>query len=253
MPLRAGVMTPIVFSDLDDTLFQTLRKCPDEGDGLKVMSTLVDGSPSGYSTPRQQAMLDWLSSGRLIPVTARSTAVLARVDIAQAPAICSNGGCIVLEDGGVDLVWHVRLAEQALRDHAVDDVHLSLAETLEGELFRHWVVMENGLPLYIVIKSNAGSAAELADVAERHRHLIPATWRRHVNGNNLAYMPGWLNKRHAVGYMIEKIRAAEPGRPIVGVGDSLSDVGFMDLCDFAMAPTGSQFWRAATGNSDWLS
>lgn len=253
MPLRVSVVTPIVFSDLDDTLFQTLRKCPDEGDGLKVMSTLVDGSPSGYSTPRQQAMLAWLSSGRLIPVTARSTVVLARVQIAQTPAICSNGGCIVLEDGGPDRLWHDRLTEQARRDHAVHDVHQSLTETLDGEIFRHWVVAENGLPLYVVIKSNAGSATELAELSDRHRHLIPATWRRHANGNNLAYMPAWLNKRHAVAYMIEKIRASEPDRPILGVGDSLSDVGFMDLCDFAMAPTGSQFWRAATGNSDWLS
>ncbi|WP_210731717.1 sucrose-6-phosphate hydrolase [Sphingomonas sp. PAMC26645] len=246
-------MTPIVFSDLDDTLFQTLRKCPDEGDGLKVMSTLLDGSPSGYSTPRQQAMLAWLSSGRLIPVTARSTVVLARVDIAQAPAICSNGGCIVLENGGLDLLWHDRLAEQARCDHAVHDVHRSLTETLDDEMFRHWVVAENGLPLYVVIKSNAGSTGELAELAEHHRALVPTGWRRHVNGNNLAYMPGWLNKRHAVGYMIGKIRAAEPDRPILGVGDSLSDVGFMDLCDFAIAPTGSQFWRAATSNSDWLS
>ena len=253
MPLRVDVMNPIVFSDLDDTLFQTMRKCPDGGDRLKVMSHLADGSPSGYSTPRQQALLGWLSSGHVIPVTARSTVVLARVDIVQAPAICSNGGCILLEDGGLDLLWHNRLAEEARHDHPVHEVHRSVTETLDERMFRHWVVVENGLPLYIVIKSNAGAAAELAELAERHRHLIPTTWRRHANGNNLAYMPAWLNKRHAVGYVIEKIRAAEPDRLILGVGDSLSDVGFMDLCDYAMAPTGSQFWRAAADNSHWLS
>ena len=246
-------MTPVVFSDLDDTLFQTLGKCPDEGTELKVMSTLVDGSPSGYSTPRQQTMLAWLSSGQLIPVTARSTVVLARVDISQAPAICSNGGCIVLENGEPDLLWHDRLTEQARRDHAVHDVHRSLTETLDGKTFRHWVVVENDLPLYIVIKSNAGLTVELTELAELHRHQVPSGWRRHANGNSLTYMPSWLNKRHAVGYMIEQIRKTEPGRAILGVGDSLSDVGFMDLCDFAMAPTTSQFWRAATGDSDWLS
>lgn len=245
-------MSPVVLCDLDDTLFQTRRKCPAGTEDLKVMSTLADGSPSGYATPRQQALLAWLALGQVIPVTARSTLVLARVDIVQAPAICANGGCIVRADGGVDRVWHERLVEQARHDRAVDDVHRSVAATLDAGAFRHWVVTENDLALYIVIKSNAGSVAELTDIAERHRQLIPPTWRCHANGNNLAYLPPWLNKRHAAGYLIETIRAAEPDRPIVGVGDSLSDVGFMDLCDFAMAPTVSQFWRAATRDSEWV-
>lgn len=245
-------MNPVFLSDLDDSLFQTRQKCPDDASGLKIMSTLADGSPSGYATPRQQAFLAWLAAGRLIPVTARSTSVLARVAIPQAPAICSNGGCIIQEDGGIDRSWHERLVDQARADHPVADVYKALTSSLDTVTFRHWVVTENSLPLYIVIKSNTGSAADLVELAERHRDELPAQWRRHSNGNNLAYLPAWLNKRHAVAYLIEQIRAESPDTPIVGIGDSLSDVGFMDLCDYAVAPTSSQFWQAATKNSDWL-
>ncbi|MEO7692238.1 MAG: sucrose-6-phosphate hydrolase [Sphingomonas sp.] len=245
-------MKAVFLSDLDDTLFQTGRKCPDDVSGLKVMSTLADGSPSGYATPRQQAFLSWLTTGQLIPVTARSTGVLARVDISQAPAICSNGGCVIQKDGRIDQVWHERLVEQARADQAVHEVYATLTSSLDAGAFRHWVVSENGLPLYIVIKSNIGSAADLSALAERHRECLPANWRRHSNGNNLAYLPSWLNKRHAVAYLIGQIRAEAPDTPILGIGDSLSDIGFMDLCDYAIAPTSSQFWQAATKNSDWL-
>jgi hypothetical protein len=245
-------MKPIFLCDLDDSLFQTLEKCPPPAQDLTVMSFLADGSPSGYATPRQRAFMAYLSLGRLIPVTARSTGVLARVNISQAPAICSNGGCILGEDGGLDRTWHDHLVGRAQGDHAVGEVYQAMTASLDPAAFRHWVVTENDLPLYIVIKSNKGSAADLIDLAAQQQAHLPASWRRHSNGNNLAYMPAWLNKRHAAAYLIEQIRADAPDTPIIGIGDSVSDVGFMDLCDYAATPTASQFWRAATQNNDWL-
>ena len=244
-------MTPVFLTDLDDTLFQTRRKIAEPTAGLKLMSTLIDGSPSGFATPKQQALLGWMSLGQVVPVTARSTGVLARVDVPQAPAICSNGGCIIGEDGALDRDWHDRLASEAAADHAVHDVYRAVTDALDDR-FRHWVVEEHDLPLYIVIKSNADSDQDLIDLAERRRALLPPAWREHSNGNNLAYMPGWLNKRHAVAYLIERLRADAPDTPILGVGDSLSDVGFMDLCDYAITPTDSQFWQAATRDNAWL-
>lgn len=245
-------MKPVFLCDLDDSLFQTLEKCPPPARDLTVMSFLADGSPSGYATPRQRAFLAHLSQGRLIPVTARSTSVLARVNISQAPAICSNGGCVLREDGGADRTWHDQLIGRAQGEHPVEEVYRTMTARLDPREFRHWIVSENELPLYIVIKSNKGSAADLIALAARQEEHLPPTWRRHSNGNNLAYMPGWLNKRHAAAYLIEHLRADAPDTPIIGIGDSVSDVGFMDLCDYAVTPTASQFWRTATHNNDWL-
>ncbi len=245
-------MTPLILTDLDDTLFQTLEKCPAERRGLKQMSSLVDGSASGFATPMQQHLLRWLESGTVVPVTARGRDVLARVAIAQAPAIASNGGCILMADGGLDLDWHDYLTMQAAEGEAVLDVYRLLTASLCAIRFRHWSVEENGLDLYIVIKSNERDNMALAQLEVELAATKPNSWRCHRNGNNLAYLPPWLSKRHAVRYMIDRVRADTPDRPIIGIGDSISDVGFMDLCDFAMAPTRSQLWADVVLDSLWV-
>jgi hydroxymethylpyrimidine pyrophosphatase-like HAD family hydrolase len=247
------MIRPIVFTDLDDTLFQTARKCPDEDvTGLIVMSTLADGKASGYATARQQNLLGWLRQGSVIPVTARSSAVLARVAIEQAPAICSNGGCIIGVDGAIDLEWHSLLASKASSDSSIQAAHALFTNDLDSSAFRHWIVAEAGLDLYIVIKSNLDDDAALQTIAGRILPSLPSSWRIHRNGNNLALLPGWLNKRHAVAYLIDRLREDSPDTPIVGIGDSSSDVGFMDLCDFAMVPTISQIWSSIASASDWV-
>ncbi|WP_040308793.1 hypothetical protein [Asticcacaulis biprosthecium] len=244
---------PFILTDLDDTLFQTARKCPDgRADGLRLMSRLADGSPSGYATPRQENLLAWLRIGQLIPVTARSRDVLARVDIEQAPAICGNGGCILEANGEVDAAWHDGLVARSRGDASVTAVYAELTGALDGAAFRHWVAQEGGMAQYICIKSNLDNGEVLADVERDLAGRVPAGWRVHRNDNNLAYLPGWLNKRHAVTYMIEKLRAGQPDAPVIGIGDSNSDVGFMDLCDFAMTPTRSQLWKSLIRDNAWI-
>ena len=245
-------MTPIFLTDLDDTLFQTMPKVPKGATGLRLMSTLTDGTPSGYATQMQQHFLEWLGGGLLIPVTARGRDVLKRVAIAQAPAICSNGGCILDAAGELDKGWHAHLAEQARRGTPVLDTYRAVTDGLCSTAFRHWSVEENALDLYFVIKSNVQDAEALAELEGQLAGRLPDDWRCHRNGNNLAYLPPWLNKRHAVRYLIAQYRAQTPDRPIIGLGDSVSDVGFMDLCDFAMVPTRTQLWRSVTRGNAWV-
>jgi hydroxymethylpyrimidine pyrophosphatase-like HAD family hydrolase len=245
-------MMPLVLTDLDDTLFQTLQKCPPGAAGLCQMSSLVDGSPSGFATPLQQNLLRWLERGTVVPVTARGRDVLARVSIRQAPAICSNGGCILDDNGSLDLIWHARLTEQSRDAEPVDGVYCALTDGLCTTRFRHWMVEENGLALYAVIKSNTQDDAALAVLEQELAALLPLGWRCHRNGNNLAYLPPWLAKRHAARYVIETARTKAPDRPVIGIGDSVSDVGFMDLCDFAMVPTRSQLWAQIIHGNGWV-
>lgn len=247
------MIRPLILADLDDSLFQTRPKCGDwpEGD-LRLMSRLVDGSPSGYATPPQQALLNWLAHGELVPVTARARAVLARVDIAQAPAICANGGCILMADGAPDPVWHARLAAEAQRGTAPAALYPALAEGLDEDAFRHWMVSEDGLDLYLVIKSNHGDVPALTALADTLRPRLPQGWRIHANGNNLAFLPPWLSKRAAVRYFLESVRAETPERLVIGIGDSWSDAGFLDLTDMAMIPTQAQLWQHIARGHDWI-
>ena len=244
---------PVVFTDLDDTLFQTQRKCPEDMGRSIVMSTLEDGRSSGYASERQQRLTNWLRNGRLVPVTARSRKVLGRVDIEQAPAICANGGCIVGSDYEVDQQWHGHLKYQSLEIDSVRELHLLATCNLDKDAFRHWIVSENDLELYYVVKTNSEDLRTLDEAEERAREHLPDGWRIHRNGNNLAVLPPWLNKRNAVAYILSEMRRHDPHLPAIGIGDSHSDVGFMDLCDFAVTPTTSQVWKDIKLENQWCS
>lgn len=244
---------PLILVDLDDTLFQTRGKCGDWPDAaLRPMSWLKDGEPSGYSTPRQRALLQWIGAGEIVPVTARSREVLARVEIAAAPAICANGGCILSADGQPDAIWHARLEKLAHGETGPAAIHAECTADLCSEAYRHWVVSENGLDLYAVIKSNKGDEAGLHRLGRTLGTRLPEGWRIHANGNNLAFLPPWLGKRQAAAYMLQQVRSETPERLVIAIGDSHSDAGFMDLADFAMLPTASQFWAAAVRGNEWV-
>ena len=251
-------MKALVLADLDDTLFQTRRKLRGRDDGgLVVMSRLIDGSPSGHATPVQRALLGLFDGCAIVPVTARSREALSRVDVPAAPAVCANGGCILGDDGELDAGWHALLGERAAASAAasgagVDDV-LALVDARRGSLdVRRWIVAEAGLPLYVVAKGNAPEGTDLDALRASLAGALPDGWRTHVNDNNLALLPPWLAKRDAVAHLLPRLRRGRPDVPVIGVGDSLSDAGFMDLCDYALAPTGSQLWRAAVADSPWL-
>ena len=102
----SSVKKPIIFSDLDDTIFQTARKMDSLPDPKRLASEALNGSHS-YMTESQAMMMDWLlGSTRFIPVTARSTEALSRCAIPFVDyRVCSNGAVILLPDGTADRGW----------------------------------------------------------------------------------------------------------------------------------------------------
>lgn len=275
----------VVLADLDDTLFQTRRKIPAHPErGLRAVSALEDGTPSGWATPVQQALLALFDGCLVVPVTARGTAALARVDLPAAPAVCANGGRIVRADGTTDRDWHAHLvARGASAGASVEDVFAALDAACRALDVRRWVVAEDGLGLYAVVKANlagpggtggvdrlasGGANGATSGGPDGGAHavppalralldgpvpaLLPGGWRVHVNGNNLSLSPPWLAKRDAVAYLLPRLTADHPDVPVIGIGDSLSDAGFMDLCHYAMAPTGSQLWSALGRDGAWV-
>lgn len=247
------MIRPLILADLDDTLFQSHSKCGDWfDDELTPMSWLADGHLSGFATPRQRALLHWLQRGEVVPVTARSRKVMARVNIAQAPAICANGGCVLTASGAADMVWHARLEARSRCGTGPAGIYADLTKGLLDEDYRHWVVSESGLDLYIVIKSNRGDEEGLLSLGRALTKRLPDGWRCHSNRNNLAFLPPWLSKRQAVAYLLEAVRAENPDRLVVAIGDSRSDAGFMDLADVAILPTDSQLWAEMTKGNEWV-
>lgn len=236
---------PLVFVDLDDTLFQTARKmAPDEA--RYVATTDATGWPNGFMNPVQHSFVAWLlANADVVPVTARSAEVFARVDIPFTNgAICSHGAVMLDSDGKLDQVWHARtcaaLADYQERLPALSERTLAIGAE-KGLSLRGWVVEEFGLNAYAVTKHNELNDEVLGQVAAAvyAAGLLNGLYI-HRNGNNLAFLPDPLNKRYAVQEWIRRDQEVNGERPILGFGDSLSDLAFMSECNWWATPNHGQ-------------
>ncbi|HKS12404.1 MAG TPA: trehalose phosphatase [Pseudomonas sp.] len=246
---------PLALVDLDDTLFQTARKMP-HGTLRHPASYDVKGEVSGYQNDMQKAFVAWLlACTDVVPVTARSAEAFGRVRLGfTGPAICSHGGLILNPDGSVNQDWHGVMNEVLSPFHerlpALCDTALRIGEE-HGRSLRGWVVEEAGQRHYVVIKHNDGSDADLALVLEKLREQgLLDGMHTHANGNNLALLPAGLSKRVAVEHYLKLDRALNGERPVLGFGDSITDLGFMNLCHFWSTPARSQLAALVEGAVD---
>lgn len=236
----------IAFVDLDDTLFQTLGKCPPDigQDRLTPLGFTKDGEALSYATPRQMRFLEWLAETTLlVPVTARSLDALRRVRIDYKAAVCAHGGVILDDAGEVDADWATEIGAKAAAHvpelTAFTDAIVAEAQR-SGTPINTRVLTEDGMPLYVLAKHANADAAALNRVVDAAVPALPPGWTDHRNGNNIALMPPYLGKRHAVAKLLPVLRARYPDAPVLGIGDSITDAPFMAACDYAMLPTGSQ-------------
>lgn len=243
-------MRAIAFVDLDDTLFQTIRKCPADvpEHALTPLGFAKDGSALSYSTPRQMAFIGWLTETTVfVPVTARGLDALRRVRIPFTAAVCAHGGVVLGDDGETDAQWAAHVAAQA---HAHAPMLATLFEAVTcsaaalGTPLSVRVLSEGPIGLYVLVKHPHAIDAELNAAVDAMLGAIPTDWTVHRNGNNVAIMPPYLGKAHAVTHILPRLRARYPDAPTLGIGDSLTDAPYMRLCDFAMTPTGSQLANA---------
>ena len=240
--------TPVILTDLDDTIFSTLKSYPGiDASTLTQVAASKVGSHS-YMCGRRQAVLDWLGSGAtVIPVTARSLDAFQRVQLPfTAGAVLASGALILDAAGTVDLRWfdwvrgYSRDANEAFAG-AIEAVSRFQGASPRLRINRHF---HEDTMIGMTIKSNDPSdAVALPLLAEMNGALDAIAGRdrivTHLNGNNLALVPVGVSKRAAVEYLLET-RADLAGRPLIGAGDSTSDLPFMELCDMMLIPRGTR-------------
>lgn len=235
-------MKPIALVDLDDTLFQTRRKIVGiADDDLVIASHATNGSHS-YMTPVQAAMAEWLvASTEAIPVTARGSEAFSRVTIPfNSYAIVANGAVILGPDGTPDAEWNEKISLELGKHHGYFEELLAAGNKRAAELsvsIRSWAVMEGEMATYVVFKENDGDGSRLHEIAPA---VEKEGWVRHHNGNNLALIPPVISKRLASEFLLQRLLGQTPSRPVLGFGDSVSDMSYLSLCDWWGAPGKSQ-------------
>ena len=229
----------LMFADLDDTLFTSTHKAPPT-DAHVPLAYLRDGAPISYASPKQQAWLaHWLAHAIVIPVTARNGDAYRRVAIPFAHhAVINYGGIILNPDGTPEPQWLAQSTAQAAQSAArLRALAAGIPSGREDLNIR--IIEDYGIPFYLLIKSTQGRA--LDDIAEHLRGQMRHPGDQlHHNGNNLAILPDWLDKSHAVRWLCDYYRARYGDVLTLGMGDSLIDRAFMCECDYLLCPGGSQ-------------
>lgn len=242
----------LAFVDLDDTLFQTRAKCPTDGlsDDLQPASTNEAGQPHGFSTGKQRALLEHLlATATVIPTTGRNMAALKRVNLPVGGARILNHGATILDAGGTpDPTWQERTRGIAEAHHdLLRAVRAELAEALHAhsQLRVTLHAEADGIPIYALIKSPRPDRAAMQAafeavnaLAARHPELHPFAYGRAVT-----LIPRETSKAAAVRELIRR-HGGRAATLSVGVGDALSDSGFMAECDYALTPRASQIMEA---------
>lgn len=258
------LMQRYIFVDLDDTLFQTLRKCAfDETKGaddpaLAVRAYLPDGSPNSFATYKQQWLWDWLVQGfKVVPVTARDFLAFQRVCLPFQEEVVLNHGAVILNKHRVvDQGWlNTLLPALSAYHNALSEIWLAIesySKRISG--FNMRLVQDFDITWYGVVKHASGQEAPLRDllnaVIKPFLAIMEGSLYWHLNGNNLAILPKIINKESAVQYLLAQYRQTHPQLLTFGAGDSYSDAAFMTLCDYAIVPKNTQLFStlAAAGH-----
>ncbi|QHQ18528.1 hypothetical protein GMW39_23655 [Pectobacterium parmentieri] len=245
---------PVIFSDLDDTLFQTRRKMVNELALEPYRTGALDPSltPRSFMTEEQAMLVDWmLEYAELIPVTARGTEEIARVTIPfRSWAVTTHGAVILTPEGEPEPVWKAQILT-ALAPYA-EQLHTmqhGITELMAERNINGWarINYEYGkTPIYLVMKHrDSTKIEELYTIADEIEQRYPTQgFYLHRNSNNVAWLPEPVEKGRAVTYLLNKLRAERGTFPVIGLGDSLSDHRFMTLCTWYGLPRQSQFAEA---------
>lgn len=237
-------MRVVAFVDLDDSLFQTARKCPDGAD-LTVRALDKAGTALSFATPAQEALFAWLDrTTTVVPVTGRTDGALGRVLLPfRSYRITHHGAIVRGSDGQPSGDWHdavrprIAQAQEGLAEAAA--IVRSRAGRWGARLTTHEA---EGLVTYVSIKLNdEGQAFPAGDLFDALASLTGdgGPCQPIVHGKQAAVLVRGVGKREAV-ELVQAALRAEGDCAFVGLGDSLSDGPFLGSCDFGVFPARSE-------------
>jgi HAD superfamily hydrolase (TIGR01484 family) len=241
-----------VFSDLDDTLLQTRRKCITSGP-LKKAAVDREGRPLSFHSQEQLLLLQIFKPCTLIPVTGRNLEALGRILSPSFSSYRITGHGALVWNANNTLIpdWKKRIEQEAIiweprMQHLLMVIeHHYRTEHLDDLRFR--IIYDAEIPVYLSIKGNSKQISAV-------EKTISSLWIQemggviHRNGYNMALLPPYANKGRAVRYVMKLIRGHCESSPLfIGMGDSLTDISFLRACHYALTPQNSQIHQEVWG------
>ena len=247
-------MQSYIFLDLDDTLFQTLRKCPLGADDpqLQARASLADGTDNSYATHKQQWLWQWLAQGfKIVAVTGRDSLAFNRVTLPFQEEVVLNHGAVILnKQRTIDQVWMAGMKQNlpVYHEKLFELWQVIITYCKQDTGFKTKLVEDFDITWYGVIKHAASTERALTpllnDIIKRHPYIKDGSLYWHLNGNNLAVLPKIINKESAVSYLMAEYKKLHPDLLTFGAGDSHTDAPFMGLCDYALIPKNTQLFNS---------
>jgi hypothetical protein len=222
------------FVDLDRTLIYS-RNAFMLGDAPEPDVECVehyDGAPLSFMTAKAVGLVAALgATGRLVPVTTRTVAQLARVALPGPPvpyAICTNGATI-LRSGVPDAEW----ADRVRRDVAATSAPLAEVEAGMARMLREeWTLsrrVADGMFCYSVVDR---AAMPPDAVTALGGWLAERGWTASLQGRKVYAVPVSLDKVAAAREVATRIGAGTT----VAAGDSLLDRSLLAWAGAAIRP-----------------
>ncbi len=260
-PKPQNIIQPYTFMDLDDTLFQTLRKMHTwHMETENLVCSVVDKSdnPLSFFNQKQANYFNWLlHTTELIPVTARDSHEIKRVKLPfYSWKILTHGAIIVQPNGECLASWqqHIQSKLQSLQTkliHIFQQIQqIKQKHNLLLKLTQHQENFNNDtLNIYLSIKHQHKNHQALQDFIKYFIDSYPNfhhDFYYHINANNLAILPHAIHKQHAVKFLLNHY--LDKHRPNFGFGDSLADLPFLQLLDWYGTPCRGQLHQTIQKN-----
>jgi hydroxymethylpyrimidine pyrophosphatase-like HAD family hydrolase len=232
-------MAIVFFSDIDDTLIQRKKnyRLPVTNDAnVPTVST-------SYSTAVQKSLINLCNEQIFIPVTGRNKAAIDRLSIAMTSfKVIDHGAIILNENDEVDPLWQQMLVKESGSWQGVlEDYSARILKFIDekGLELRCKLISDFGFACYVSIKGRYDELLKLSAITDQFSALANNA-RVHINDSNMALLPPFACKKRAVEFLQQYFIAQAKDTLFVGMGDSNSDLAFMQTCHFQMIPQHSQ-------------
>lgn len=235
-------MSIVVFADIDDTLIQAKNPHPSNA-ALDNHHFAGGRKSSSFATVQQQKLIALFAAHEFIPVTGRSAAALERLDITFSGFKVVDHGAIILDQHNQVLKgWQVLLDEYsqpwgALLQRFNTDINALIKKNKLP--LRCRLISDFDIPCYLSVKGEPDAMAALEELGTAFCQSA-AHARVHRNGSNMAFLPPYACKKAAVEFLKKQYLAQDEDTLFLGVGDSHSDLPYMQSCHFLMMPATSQ-------------